>query len=66
MLSLHAPTPDRWLDQVTPRLDPSRFTIETVPARMKKLKEDPVAAVLEDVPDLTRALTRLGERPSRP
>src|SRR4030095_7620410 len=51
-------TPLRW-SEVTSRLDPSRFTIETVPARMKKLKVDPLASVLDDVPDLPRALGRL-------
>ena len=54
-------TPLKW-SEATSRLDPSRFTIETVPARMKKLKEDPIASILDDVPDLTRALDRLGRR----
>ncbi|HEU5248685.1 MAG TPA: DNA ligase, partial [Thermoanaerobaculia bacterium] len=59
-----ASTPLRW-SEVTSRLDPSRFTIETLPARMKKMKEDPVAPVLEDAPDLPRALDRLGKRLTR-
>jgi bifunctional non-homologous end joining protein LigD len=54
-------TPLRW-SEATARLDPSRFTIETVPARMKKLKEDPIAGVLEDKPDLAGALEKLGSR----
>ena len=54
-------TPLNW-SEVTSRLDPSRFTIETVPARMKKLKEDPLASVLEVAPDLPHALERLGKR----
>jgi bifunctional non-homologous end joining protein LigD len=54
-------TPLRW-SEATSRLDPSRFTIETVPGRMKKMKEDPLAPVLEDAPDLSRALDRLGRR----
>lgn len=53
--------PLRW-SEVTSRLDPSRFTIETVPARLEKTKEDPLAGILEDVPDLARALDRLGQR----
>jgi bifunctional non-homologous end joining protein LigD len=57
-------TPLRW-SEATARLDPSRFTIETVPARMKKIKEDPIAGVLEDTPDLARALEHLGSRLKR-
>ncbi len=54
-------TPLRWRE-VNARLDPSRFTIKTVPERMKKMKEDPLAPVLEETPDLAHALTRLGGR----
>jgi bifunctional non-homologous end joining protein LigD len=54
-------TPLRW-SEVTSRLDASRFTLQTVPARMKKMKEDPLAGVLDDAPDLPRALERLGRR----
>src|SRR5262249_23183687 len=57
-------TPLRW-SEATSRLDPSRFTIETVPAGMKKMKEDPLASVLEDAPDLSRALDLLGQRVTR-
>jgi len=57
-------TPLRW-SEATARLDPKRFTIETVPARMRKLKDDPVASVLEDTPDLSRALDHLGSRLKR-
>ena len=57
-------TPLRW-SEATARLDPKRFTIETVPARMKKLKEDPIARVLEDAPDLSAALGHLGSRVKR-
>jgi bifunctional non-homologous end joining protein LigD len=35
------------------------YTIETMPPRMKKLKKDPLAAVLEESPDLLGALERL-------
>ena len=57
-------TPLRW-SEVTARLDPSRFTIQTVPARMKKMKVDPIAGVLEDAPDLHGAIERLGNRLKR-
>jgi bifunctional non-homologous end joining protein LigD len=48
--------------EVTPKLDIRKFTIETAPARMKKLKEDPLRPVLELKPDLVSALGRLNER----
>jgi bifunctional non-homologous end joining protein LigD len=57
-------TPLRW-SEATSRLDPSRFTIETVPGRLKKMKEDPLASVLDDIPDLSGTLARLGERLER-
>ncbi|HJQ97297.1 MAG TPA: hypothetical protein VJ826_03230, partial [Candidatus Polarisedimenticolaceae bacterium] len=54
-------TPLKW-SEVSSRLDPSKFTIETVPARMKKMKTDPLASVIEDTPDLPAALERLAPR----
>ncbi len=54
-------TPLRW-SEANSRLDPSRFTIKTVPGRLKKMKEDPIASVLEDTPNLSRALDLLGRR----
>jgi bifunctional non-homologous end joining protein LigD len=47
--------------EVTRRLDIRKHTIKTVPARMRKLKTDPLAAVLELSPDLGGALGRLME-----
>ncbi len=54
-------TPLRW-SEVTSGLDIRSFTIETVPARMKKLKRDPLCEVVASSPDLARALERLGAR----
>jgi bifunctional non-homologous end joining protein LigD len=53
--------PLRW-SEVNGKLDPRKFTLETAPARMKKLGEDPLAKVLELRPDLAGALARLAER----
>jgi hypothetical protein len=38
------------------------FTIKTLPERMKKMKDDPLAAVLTLKPDLQSALAKLTER----
>jgi bifunctional non-homologous end joining protein LigD len=51
-------TPLDW-SEVGPRLDPSRFTIRTVPRRMQRRGEDPLLPVLELRPDLMAALARL-------
>ncbi len=53
-------TPLRW-KEVVPSLDPARFTIRTVPRRVRSLGEDPMASVLEEAPDLERTLERLGK-----
>jgi bifunctional non-homologous end joining protein LigD len=56
--------PLRWKD-VTAKLDLAAFTIRTMPARMRKLKRDPLAPVLEDRPDLPAILERLHARVTR-
>ncbi len=50
--------PLRW-SEVNARLDPRRFTIRSVPARMRRLGEDPLRPVLALKPDLVAALARL-------
>jgi bifunctional non-homologous end joining protein LigD len=54
-------TPLRW-SEVNAELNISRFTIKTVPARMRKLKRDLLSEVVTASPDLGRALERLGTR----
>ena len=53
--------PLKW-NEVTPKLDIRKFTIENAPARMKKLDQDPVRPVLDLKPDLVHALEQLNDR----
>jgi len=52
--------PLRW-DEVGKGLTMDRFTIESMPRRVRALDEDPMLAVLDTSPDLFRALGRLQE-----
>jgi bifunctional non-homologous end joining protein LigD len=54
-------TPLAWRE-VNRKLDLKRHTLKTVPERMKKLKVDPLAEVLDLVPDLGAALRRLTDQ----
>jgi bifunctional non-homologous end joining protein LigD len=54
-------TPLRW-SEVGAKLDNRTFTIRTVPERLQRKKEDPMAPVLTTRPDLVAALERLSER----
>jgi bifunctional non-homologous end joining protein LigD len=50
--------PLRW-SEITPELDIRDFTIKNMPARMRRLRRDPLANVLRDSPDLPAALERV-------
>jgi bifunctional non-homologous end joining protein LigD len=51
-------TPVEW-DEVDETLDPRRFTIVTVPPRVRSLARDPLAGVLEPSPGLEAAVAKL-------
>ena len=48
-----------WWKDVGSKLDPRRYTIKTLPARMKRAGKDPLLPVLTLRPDLGAALARL-------
>jgi bifunctional non-homologous end joining protein LigD len=54
-------TPLRW-SEVKRGLDIRRFTIRNVPARLRRMKGDPLSAVLTMQPDLAAVLGRFSER----
>jgi bifunctional non-homologous end joining protein LigD len=57
--------PLRW-SEVNGRLDPARFTIRTMPSRVRRLRADPLLPVLREKPDLMAALERLRARLAGP
>jgi bifunctional non-homologous end joining protein LigD len=52
--------PLRW-SEVGPSLDIGRFTIRSMPKRIAAMKEDPLLAVLDDVPDILGGLRSLAQ-----
>jgi bifunctional non-homologous end joining protein LigD len=54
-------TPLRW-SEVTRRLDPSRFTLKTLPARLQRHPDDPMVSVIDATPDLPTILSQLATR----
>ncbi|MBI4589614.1 MAG: DNA ligase D [Candidatus Rokubacteria bacterium] len=59
-----ASCPLRW-EEVTARLDPARFTIQTLPRRFAKMA-DPLAPVLAGTIDMAAAIARIEQRLGRP
>ena len=53
--------PLKW-SEVDGKLDPGNYTIESLPTRMKRLKDDPLAPVLTLKPDIHGALAALAGR----
>jgi bifunctional non-homologous end joining protein LigD len=53
--------PLRW-SEVNSKLDIRNYTIRNAVARMRKLKQDPLSAVLTTMPDLAAVLERLTQR----
>ena len=53
--------PLRW-SEVNGKLDPRKFSLKTAAARMKRLRVDPLAPVLELSPDLQAALAKLAAK----
>jgi bifunctional non-homologous end joining protein LigD len=58
-----ASCPLRW-DEVTARLDPSAFTLRTVPERFRSMP-DPLTGVLGEGVDMAATLERIARRMSR-
>jgi bifunctional non-homologous end joining protein LigD len=51
-------TPLRW-NEVGPDLDQRRFTVLTVPERLRRQRKDPLSPVLSEAADVAGALARL-------
>jgi bifunctional non-homologous end joining protein LigD len=51
-------TPLRWTE-VTSSLDPSRFTIRSIPRRLQRMTDDPLAPLLTAPSDIARGLSAL-------
>jgi bifunctional non-homologous end joining protein LigD len=54
-------TPLEW-SELSERLDPADWNLETVPRRLARIKRDPMRPVLEEAADIPRALALLAER----
>ena len=54
-------TPLRW-KEVAPGLDMRRFTLETVPKRLRRAAADPLLPVVTERADVARAMARLADR----
>ena len=52
--------PLKWTE-VNGRLSNARFHIKNAPTRLKRLKQDPLAGIWDDEPDLARALACLAD-----
>jgi bifunctional non-homologous end joining protein LigD len=50
--------PLRW-SEVNSKLDPSRFTIKSLPKRVTSMKGDPLLPVLSEAPDIAQSLAAL-------
>ena len=53
--------PLRW-NEVNKKLDIRKYTIKNAVTRLRRMKEDPLAGVLTEKPDLAVVLSRLAER----
>ena len=53
--------PLRW-SEVNKKLDIRKYTIKNAVSRLRRMKEDPLAGVLTEKPDLHAVLGRLAER----
>lgn len=52
--------PLRW-SEVNSKLDPTRFTIKSLPSRIARMKGDPLLPVLSEAPDISESLRALAD-----